>query len=184
MARELIGKRLVTQTGDQLTAGWIVETEAYLPVGDSACHASKYRTPRTEVMFGPAGFAYVYPIHGRYCFNVVTEQLGKGCAVLIRSVEPISGIPVMQGRRGVDDLRRLSTGPSCLCQAMKIDRTVNQNDLTTGISVRIEEGLGLKNATITIKSSVRIGVTSAKTRRLRYYAAGNQFVSGPLSLRT
>ena len=183
VARDLIGKLLVSES-DGRTKGVIVETEAYLPFRDSACHAAKYRTARTEVMFGPAGYAYVYPIHAKFCFNVVTEFEERGCAVLIRAVEPVEGIDLMKRRRGLEDQRRLSTGPSCLCQAMRIDRSMNHLDLTLGDLVWIEEGLGLDAERITIKRSQRIGVTSAATRRLRFYVAGNRFVSGSLKLRS
>ncbi len=71
--------------GGELTSGIIVETESYLAKGDSACHASRGRTPKTTVMFGSGGFAYVYPIHAKYCFNVVTEIAGRPSAVLIRA---------------------------------------------------------------------------------------------------
>ncbi len=183
VARDLIGKLLVSEAGGR-TKGVIVETEAYLPSRDSACHAAKHRTSRTEVMFGPAGFAYVYPIHAKYCFNIVTEVAERGCAVLVRAVEPVEGVSLMKRRRGLDDERRLATGPSCLCQAMRIDRSMNELDLTLGSLVWVEEGLGLNTEPITIKNSKRIGVTSATNRRLRFYVAGNRFVSGPARFRT
>ena len=184
VARNLIGHTLVSMVDKQLVKGMIVETEAYLPRGDSACHAFKHRTARTEVMFGPAGIAYVYPIHAKYCFNIVTESLEQGCAVLIRALEPLQGQPIVGQRRGVQDPRRLTTGPANLCQALGIDRTINGHDLTLGKEIWVEEGLGLEKPGITIKASKRIGVTSAKTHRLRFYVAGNRFVSGPLSMRT
>ena len=108
----------------------------------------------------------------------------QGCAVLIRAVEPIQGLDLMQRRRGLKQENRLTTGPSCLCQAMNIDRSINQLDLTLGNTVWIEEGLGLSSQEVTISNSQRIGVTSATTKRLRYYVAGNCFVSGPVRLRT
>ncbi len=184
VARNLIGKTLVSVIDRKLVSGTIVETEAYLPSNDSACHASKHRTQRTEVMFGPAGFAYVYPIHAKYCFNIVTESIEQGCAVLIRALEPISGRTTIERRRGVQDPRRLTTGPANLCQSLGIDRSTNGHDLTLGKKVWIEEGLGLTESGITIKTSRRIGVTSAKARLLRFYSAGNPYVSGPLSTRT
>ena len=184
VARNLIGKLLFSSIGEQVTSGRIVETEAYLPSRDSACHASKHRTARTEIMFGPAGFAYVYPIHAKHCFNVVTESEELGCAVLIRALEPIDGIGLMKKRRGLDDRRRLTTGPGCLCQAMAIDRESNSIDLTSGDKIWLERAIGCKSTSTTIKTSKRIGVTSAKTRRLRFYDAGNPFVSGPIKMRT
>ncbi len=183
VAEELIGAVLVSEIGGSQTCGQIVETEAYLPENDSACHAAKHRTARTEVMFGPAGFAYVYPIHAKHCFNIVTETKARGCAVLIRSLQPLDGIPVMQIRRGLNLKTRLTTGPACLCQALGIDRSHNQTDLTIGETIWLEPGIGLGGSPDIIKSSIRIGVTSAKSKRLRFYLAGNPFVSGPRKLR-
>ena len=184
VARELIGKILVSEIGGIRTSGSIVETEAYLPRGDSACHAFKHRTPRTEVMFGPAGLAYVYPIHAKYCFNIVTESEGQGCAVLIRALEPLEGIKEIKRRRGLSDPRRLTTGPACLCRSLGIDRSINQHDLTQGIMIWVEERPRIEHKEFSIKTSKRIGVTSATSRRLRYYAAGNRYVSGPIKLRS
>ena len=181
VARELLGKQLVSTLEGETIRGIIVETEAYLASGDSACHASKRRTPRTEVMFGRGGLAYVYPIHGRVCFNVVTETEERGCAVLIRAVEPTTGWEVIKQRRGVIDQRRLTTGPACLCQAFAIGRAVNQSDLTVGRDVWVEEPN--EPVQFEIGISERIGVTSAKNLQLRFYQAGNPFVSGPSRMR-
>jgi len=183
VAKELLGTVLVSEIGEIRTCGRIVETEAYLPERDSACHAAKYRTARTEVMFGPAGYAYVYPIHAKHCFNIVTELEERGSAVLIRALEPLDGISMMQARRGQDQERRLTTGPACLCQALGIDRSHNQVDLSRGKTIWLEPGIGLRSSRDIIKSSQRIGVTTAKTRRLRFYVAGNHFVSGPAKMR-
>lgn len=184
VARDLIGKRLVSEIDGVRTSGVIVETEAYLPRGDSACHAFKHRTDRTEVMFGPAGFAYVYPIHSRFCFNIVTEQTELGCAVLIRSLEPREGVGEIETRRGLNEWRRLTTGPARLCQAMAIDRAIDRLDVTAGELVWVEEDCVANGVAMAIKSSKRIGVTSAKSKRLRYYVSGNRYVSGPLGMRT
>ena len=183
MAKQLLGKLLVSEIGGRRTSGRIVETEAYLPQNDSACHAFKHRTARTEVMFGPAGFAYVYPIHAKHCFNIVTESTERGCAVLIRALEPVEGIPLMQSRRGQEQATRLTTGPACLCQAMGIDRAHNQTNLTLGETIWLEPGIGLPKSADIIGTSVRIGVTSAKSKLLRFYISGNQFVSGPSKMR-
>ena len=183
VAQALLGKTLISELGGRRVTGLIVETEAYLPENDSACHAAKHRTARTEVMFGPAGFAYVYPIHARHCFNVVTETVERGCAVLIRAVEPLSGIDTMVSRRGLDNPRRLATGPACLCESFGIGRQLSGHDLTRGESIWISQSAGGKNYRPHC-SSVRIGVTSAKEKRLRYYVPDNPFVSDPKRLRT
>lgn len=118
VARSLTGQYLVRDNGEGPVAGRIIEVEAYVGPEDKACHASKGRTPRTDVLFGPAGMAYVYLIYGMYhCLNVVTESQGFPAAVLIRAIE-IDG--------------RLIDGPGRLCRELKIDRTLNRHDLTAG----------------------------------------------------
>ena len=181
VARKLLGCMLISDLGGQRTSGVVVETEAYLH-DDPACHAFKARTARTEVMFGMAGVAYVYPIHAKYCFNIVSEKKEVGCAVLIRALQPVLGIEYMQKRRGVEAQRRLTTGPACLCQALSIDRTVNGFDLTRSKKLWLERGetpsdlgkVGVSN---------RIGVTSGEKLQLRFYIRGNPFVSGTKAMR-
>jgi DNA-3-methyladenine glycosylase len=130
VARQLLGKYLVREHPDGLTIGRIVETEAYIGPDDKACHASRGRTPRTEIMFGRAGHAYVYLIYGfHYMLNIVTEAIDLPAAVLIRAVEPFAGVELMQARRGTQRLRSLASGPGKLCQAFAIDRTLNGEDL-------------------------------------------------------
>ena len=182
VARALLGKLLISELGGKRTSGKIVEAEAYLPCTDSACHATKHRTSRTEIMFGRAGVAYVYPIHAKFCFNIVTELEGKGCAVLIRALEPLTGIETMQKRRGIIDLKRLTTGPSCLCQAMGIERKINGVDVCKSKKVFIANDQ--PNRTDKILQTVRIGVTSAEELKLRYVVANNPYASGPKRLRS
>ena len=125
VARSLIGKFLVHDNGQGLVAGKIIEVEAYIGAEDKACHASKGRTQRTDVLFGPAGVAYVYLIYGMYhCLNVVTEIENFPAAVLIRAIE-IEG--------------RLIDGPGRLCRELGIDRTLNRQDLTSGESLWLED---------------------------------------------
>ncbi len=181
VARSLLGHRLISCIQGQRTGGRIVESEAYLPVGDSACHATKSRTSRTEVMFGQPGLAYVYPIHAKHCFNVVTDSKEVGCAVLIRALEPLEGIEVMESRRGLTVRARLTTGPACLCQALAIDRRFSGQDLIGNDQVWIEEGEVV--SADNIRSTVRIGVTSAEDLELRFVVSGNEYVSGPSRLR-
>ena len=125
VARSLIGKYLVRAIDGRILAGKIVEVEAYVGLEDKACHASKGRTQRTDVMFGPGGVAYVYLIYGMYhCLNVVTEREEFPSAVLIRAIE-IDG--------------ELIDGPGRLCRALQIDRRLNRVDLTTGESLWFED---------------------------------------------
>jgi DNA-3-methyladenine glycosylase len=183
VASGLLGKILFSSIGATVTSGRIVETEAYLSERDSACHASKHRTSRTQVMFGPAGVAYVYPIHAKHCFNIVTEDLDQGCAVLIRALEPLQGIEKMQRRRGLREIRRLTTGPACICQAMGIDRQFNGTDLTRLASPIWLEDDGTEFSKQETINTIRIGVTSAQHRKLRFAVRGNSFVSGPSRMR-
>lgn len=121
VARELLGMHLVHRTGGALRVGRIVETEAYQGPGDRAAHSSRGRTARTEVMFGPAGHAYVYFIYGFWhCLNVVTAAEGVPHAVLLRALEPVRAVT---GR---------ACGPGLLCRAMDIDRSLNGVDLCSG----------------------------------------------------
>ena len=125
VARSLIGKYLVRVIDGCLLSGKIVEVEAYVGAQDKACHASKGRTQRTEVLFGPPGVAYVYLIYGMYhCLNVVTERQEFPSAVLIRAID-IDG--------------ELVDGPGRLCRALQIDRRLNRVDLTTGESIWFED---------------------------------------------
>src|SRR5688500_7822104 len=118
VARELLVKRLIRQSAQGLTAGRIVEVEAYLSSRDPACHANRGMTRRNATMFGPAGHAYVYMIHSRWCLNAVTEDVGLGSAVLIRAIEPLEGIELMQARRSTEILSDLARGPARLRQAL------------------------------------------------------------------
>ncbi len=146
VARSLIGKYLVRVIDGRMLAGKIIEVEAYVGSEDKACHASKGRTQRTEVMFGPAGAAYVYLIYGmHHCLNVVTEREECPSAVLIRAVE-IDG--------------KLIDGPGRLCRAMQIDRSLNRADLTVGESLWFEDrGASVKKGNV--GAHPRIGVDYA-----------------------
>ena len=177
VAPALLGALLIRVTTEGTTIGRIVETEAYLASGDSACHAARGQTPRNAAMFGPAGRAYVYAIHSRWCFNVVTQSEQVPSAVLIRAVEPLQGIELMQTRRGRDKLLALARGPARLCEAFAIDRTLNHLDLTLGSQLWLSAG-DQEISEEQIGISVRIGVTSAKELPLRFFLRDNRFVSG------
>jgi DNA-3-methyladenine glycosylase len=178
VARDLLGGRLVRESEAGLTSGKIVEVEAYLSQDDPACHASRGPTRRNATMFGPPGKAYVYAIHSRWCLNAVTEPEGIACAVLIRAVEPLEGLEFMQARRGREALLELTRGPARLCEAFAIDRQFDGWDLTRGDTLWIAAGSRKRPATDEIATSRRIGVTSAHDLLLRFYLAGNRFVSG------
>jgi DNA-3-methyladenine glycosylase len=146
VARSLIGKYLVRAIDGRILAGKIVEVEAYVGPEDKACHASKGRTQRTDVMFGPGGIAYVYLIYGMYhCLNIVTEREEFPSAVLIRAIE-IDG--------------ELINGPGRLCRALQIDRRLNRVDLTIGESLWFEDrGALVKRGDV--EAHPRIGVDYA-----------------------
>lgn len=165
LAPALLGKVLVHQTADGIFRARIVETEAYLGPHDLAAHSSKGRTKRTEVMFGPAGRAYVYFIYGMYeMFNIVASGKGDGQAVLIRAAEPLDGWDA--------DL----SGPGKLARAMRITRADNSIDLT-GENLYLLEG---DVAKVKVARSPRIGVDYAgvwKDELLRFYDADSKAVS-------
>jgi DNA-3-methyladenine glycosylase len=177
VARELLGKYLVRKHPDGEAVGRIVETEAYVGPKDLACHASRGRTARTEIMFGPAGFAYVYFIYGvHYCLNIVTEDVDHASAVLIRAVEPLEGIELMKARRRTEKLHNLASGPGKLCQAFAIDKSLNSVDVCRSIMYVEDRGEPAPK----ILARPRIGVDYAgkwKDRRWRFLIRGNEFVS-------
>ena len=147
------------------TAGRIVETEAYLAVGDPAAHAFKGRTPRTEVLFGPPGRAYVYRTRQHCCLNVAVQEVGVPGCVLIRALAPLAGVELMRERRGGVADAQLANGPAKLCQALAVDMRHYGADLCW------EEGLHIVLAAPTaaeLATTPRIGVGSAKDWPLRY----------------
>lgn len=181
VARELIGKVLVTTIDGKYTAGMIVETEAYAGEADKASHAAGgRRTNRTEVMYSKGGVAYVYLCYGiHHLFNVVTNVADVPHAVLIRGLEPLDGVDTMLYRRRKEQLQPLLTaGPGVLSQAMGI------NTRHTGLSLQgpeiyIEDrGIALKEADIVV--ATRVGVAYALDdayRPYRYSLKGNRYVS-------
>ncbi len=175
VAAELIGKILNLKQGTHLLSGIIVETEAYLGSEDPASHAHRGVTPRNRVMFGPAGFSYVYFTYGNHhCFNVVTESEHKPGAVLIRALEPLGGIDEMKKRRHVLALEDVASGPGKLTQAFGMTREHSGLDLTTSDLFLTE---AQPNGTLRIKTSKRIGISRAKELPYRFYLLGNLCVS-------
>jgi DNA-3-methyladenine glycosylase len=168
VARDLIGMHLVRRDGDILRTGRIVETEAYQGPEDLAAHSSRGRTRRTEVMFGPAGHAYVYFIYGFWhCLNLVTGAEGVPHAVLLRALEPVSGI------------EDKTWGPGLLCRAMHIDKALNGADLCADV-LWLERPPGSKRLPPRIARSARIGVDYAgewARRPWRFYDRDSRYVS-------
>jgi DNA-3-methyladenine glycosylase len=163
-----------------LLAGRIVEVEAYLNQGDPASHAFRGRTRRNEMMFRSGGRLYIYFTYGmHFCSNVVTEEAGKGCAVLLRAVEPVRGLAAMARGRSLGriDQLKLCSGPAKLCQAFGIGAAENGIDLC-GTSIWIAEETGPPPRP-KIARSGRIGIRSGREHRLRYFLKNNPFVSRP-----
>jgi DNA-3-methyladenine glycosylase len=156
VARELIGARLVRIQGGAKLVGLITETEAYISEKDLACHAKAGLTPRTRVMFGEPGHAYVYFTYGNHwMLNVVTEKAGFPAAVLIRAIQPIEGVDIMMERRQGRD----TFGPGKLCQAMGITKTENGADLTeTSSGLWIEAGVQIPKSLVT--KGPRVGLNN------------------------
>ena len=185
LAQKLLGCELIHDSPDGITSGIIVETEAYL-ANDPACHAYNRRTARTEPMYGPPGTVYVYLIYGMYqCVNVVSNHEGIGEAVLIRALQPIKGIELMQMRRKekrknahsqIKDisLTELCRGPGKLVQAMGIERELHNNQSFSNgrlfITAPVIEDF-------TISASKRIGIRVAMDLQYRFTIQGSKFIS-------
>lgn len=185
LAMQLLGKRLCTLINGELTTGIIVETEAYNGVEDKASHAYGGRfTDRTKVMYEEGGMSYVYLCYGiHHLFNVVTAPKGTPHAVLIRGLEPVTGLEVMLRRRNMPALKpNLTAGPGALAKAMGIDKNLNAKDLC-GDEIWIEDtALVIKPEDVV--AVPRVGVDYAGDHALlpwRYYIKGNKFVSKPNS---
>jgi DNA-3-methyladenine glycosylase len=177
VARDLLGALLVREVDGRRLAGRIVEVEAYLGERDTACHSSRGRTKRTEVMFGPGGHAYIYFIYGfHHCLNVVTRGENQAEAVLIRALEPVEGLDVMRkNRKGRSNL---CSGPGVLCQALGIDRSLNGHPLWEPPLYLCP---GERIPAARIAAGPRVGVAYAGEAArwpLRFYIKGNAFVSG------
>jgi len=180
IAKELLGKMLVTKWNGEYTSGRIVETEAYEGEIDKASHASKGRTPRTEVMFGKGGSAYVYLCYGIHqMFNIVTAKEGLPHAILIRAVEPMQGIEIMLRRTGKTNVAGSTSGPGKVGKAFGF-HTSQCGLLLTGNELFIADD-GYKLNKKDIITSPRIGVDYAGEHaewHYRFYISGNKYVSG------
>jgi DNA-3-methyladenine glycosylase len=181
VAKMLVGCYLVHLEGDMTTSGRIVETEAYLQQ-DPAAHSFHGRTPGNSVLFGPAGHAHLFFVYGRHwCMNVVTGRgAGGGEAVLIRALEPVEGIPVMQERRGLKDLRLLCSGPGRLTQALAITGEYNGLPLDAG-PLQIWSPDSLSGSGVIfgqeIVQTTRVGISRAREFPYRFFLKANPYVS-------
>lgn len=180
LAQFLVGKTLVRDTAEGRTSGRIVEVEAYVP-GDASGHAFVGPTDRNRSLFLRRGHAYVYFIYGmHFCVNVSGERPGIGGGVLLRALEPLDGVAIMQARRRTYRLTELARGPGRLAQAMAIDRSLDGIDLCTRSPLWLATEVRPPSR---VATSVRIGISKETTRLLRFYEAGNPHVSGPPALR-
>ncbi|WP_367566632.1 DNA-3-methyladenine glycosylase [Lacrimispora sp.] len=186
VAKELLGKVLVHETGGKRVSAGIVETEAYMGVIDKAAHSyGGKRTPRVEIMYGEPGHSYVYLIYGMYhCFNMVTGPQGVPQAVLIRALEPVEGLDLMAynryqkpyGELSKKQITGLTSGPGKLCRAFLIDKELNGEDLC-GSRLYVEEG---ETNGLSIVESRRVGIDYAEEAKdflWRFYIEGNPYVS-------
>ncbi len=183
VAADVLGMVLVHRTPDGNASGRIVEVEAYIGEDDPACHAAPGPTQRNRPLYGPPGVAYVYLNYGmHYLTNLVTEPEGSPAAVLVRALEPIDGIPLMQRRRangaGPIPVDRLCRGPGNLSKALGITLAQNMADLT-GPALYLEDR-GLRPAAVAW--STRIGLNVGTTQPWRAYVVGSRALSGPGAL--
>jgi DNA-3-methyladenine glycosylase len=189
VARALLGKLLIRKARRGILAGRIVETEAYLGTGDAAAHSAAGRTARNAVLFGPPGYAYVYFIYGNhYCLNVSCLPDGVAGGVLFRAFEPVEGIKQMAEARGIELpkdtelwktslLKKISSGPGRMSEALDVTR--ERDNGKSLVSARsdlgiVDDGYRVRRVTVT----PRIGIVKAADELLRYFIAGNPFVSG------
>lgn len=183
LAQDLLGKILFTEIDGEITAGIIVETEAYFGVQDKASHAyGGRRTDRTETLYSHGGISYVYLCYGiHHLFNVVTSVEDDPHAVLIRAVEPLIGKELMESRRNMPASKAaISSGPGSAAKALGIDRSFNKKDLT-GHEIWIEDH-GITYSPDDIMTCPRIGVAYAQEDALlpwRFFVKNNKYVSKP-----
>jgi DNA-3-methyladenine glycosylase len=179
LARYLIGKTVVRNVGRSRIVGRIVETEAY-PPGDSSGHGYRGQTMSNRSLFLGKGFAYVYFIYGTsYMLNVSSGAPGTGAGVLLRALEPLEGIRLMERSRKTDKLTELAKGPGRLAAALQIDRRLDGVDLCADGPLWLGNGV---RKTAQIGTSIRIGITREVDRRLRFFEVGSPYVSGLRSL--
>ncbi len=175
VAKDLLGKVMETSSNGEIISGIVVEDEAYLGFNDPGSHSFRGITKRNAVMFGPAGVSYIYQIYGIYfCYNVTTDHQDVPAAVLVRALQPLSGIKMMQKLRGKEKIEELCSGPAKLVQAMGITKAMNGTSAINGL-VRFYSADLL--GSFGIKETTRMGLTQGADLKLRFYVEGNRFVS-------
>ena len=183
VARDLLGKYMFTCIDDKLTGGYIVETEAYNGIIDKASHAYGNRlTPRTKTMFEQGGIAYVYLCYGIHeMFNIVTAVQGQPHAVLVRAIEPVTGVEVMLERRKMTALKsNITSGPGSVAKAFGISRAINGFNLDGDVIWLEDKGITFNDEKVIVTK--RVGVNYAGDDALlpyRFYIKGNIYVSKP-----
>ena len=183
LAKDLLGKILYTKIDNEITAGIIVETEAYFGIKDKASHAyGGRRTNRTETMYSNGGIAYVYLCYGMHdLFNIVSSKENDPHAVLIRGIEPLVGIDIIEQRRNMPHTKgAISAGPGSAAKALGIDKTFNAKNLT-GDEIWIEDH-AIRYLDEDIAATPRVGIAYAKEHALlpwRFFVKGNKYVSRP-----
>jgi DNA-3-methyladenine glycosylase len=160
VARELLGMRLVRLENGQRIAGTIIETEAYRGEEDLGCHCRAGRTPRTQVLYGPPGHAYVYFTYGmHWMLNFVAEPRDFPAAILIRAIQPCEGLEIIAGRRGKQPRKNWTDGPGKICQALNIDQRFNSADLcAANATLFVEQGQPISDSNVTI--GPRVGLNN------------------------
>lgn len=170
----MLGKYIVYQTRDHLLSSRIVEVEAYVGEEDPACHAAPGPTPRNRIMYGPAGFAYIYLIYGMYhCLNFVTQPKGSPAAVLLRAAEPHEGIDLMLSRAPHRRERTLLSGPGRFCQAFGLTLAQNGLDLTGSVLFLEDRGQTVEN----VVRTPRIGIRRGREHLWRFFDGDSEAVS-------
>ena len=175
VAQGLLGKTIVRRLDQHVLTGRIVETEAYYGDRDPASRAYKGRKNYNSPMFDDPGRLFIYMVHSWWLLNIAAHEPGEPGAVLIRAIEPLEGIPVMEDNRGVTDLYNLTSGPGKLTKALDVTKELHGLDVTEGSAELkiVDEG----SEEFQTATSHRIGVTRALPRELRFYVKGNRFVS-------
>jgi DNA-3-methyladenine glycosylase len=175
VAKNLIGKVLVKKINEDTIAGIITETEAYLSKDDLSSHSSHGLTTRNAAMFEDGGILYVYKIYGvHHCINFVTETKSIGCAVLVRALEPLIGIEFMIKNRGINNIKKLCSGPGNLSKAFNF--TINNNFeslLSPELFIQNYNSIRMEDIGI----STRIGINKSKDLPLRFYLKNSEFIS-------